>query len=305
MILFTTGHEKFQFDHLMNWVNQVRDAFPGEEILVQYGNSNVVPSGGCIEAVQLLSPGKFREAVESARVIVSHCGEGNLLMLQEVGRPFVLVPRTKLRKEHVDDHQLELATVLAREGLPVALELVDLLAKLHNPRFVKYEFREEKIAEALIERNLAGDRVLLVSSSGGHFQLMRTLEAYWGRFPKRLWATFENKTTRTDLEGEAVVWAHHPTNRNIPNLMRNKILAYRTIKQFRPDVILTTGAGVAVPFLLLGKVMGCRTVFVESITRVKALSLSARLLRSARAIDTLVVQHREMAASCPEAVVVE
>ncbi len=99
--------------------------------------------------------------------------------------------------------------------------------------------------------------MLLVTSSGGHIQLMRTLARYWQSFPNRLWATFDIKTTsRTKLENEAVVWAHSPTNRNIPNL-RNNLLAYRTIRSYRPDIILSTGAGVSVPFLLQGKLMGC------------------------------------------------
>ena len=134
---------------------------------------------------------------------------------------------------------------------------------------------------------------------------MQTLVRYWESFPNRLWATFENKTTRTILENEAVVWAHSPTNRNIPNLIRNNLLAYRTIRSYRPDIILSTGAGVSVPFLLQGKLMGCRTVFVESITRVRDLSLSAKILKRLGAIGTLVVQHHELGKRYPEAVVVE
>jgi UDP-N-acetylglucosamine transferase subunit ALG13 len=256
MILFTTGHEQFQFDYLMRLVSPVREEFPGEEILVQYGHSNVIPTGGGIKAVQLFPSEKFLEAVKTARVVISHCGEGNLLLLQEVGTPFVLVPRTKQRKEHVDNHQLELAHVLAGAGLPVAFDLDELLDTLRNPRFVKYEFRDEKIADALVERNLTGDRLLLVTSSGGHFQLMQTLARFWKRFPNRLWATFENNTTRTMLQGENVIWAHSPTNRNVPNLIRNIALAYRTVRKYQPDVILSTGAGVGVPFLLQGKFMG-------------------------------------------------
>jgi UDP-N-acetylglucosamine transferase subunit ALG13 len=305
MILFTTGHEQFQFDYLMRLVAPVRDEFPDEAIVVQFGHSKYIPVGDKIEAVRLLTPEQFREAVRNARVVISHCGEGNLLLLQEVGTPFVLVPRTKRRKEHVDDHQLELAQVLERAGLPVALDAAALLATLQNPRFVKYEFRDERIAQALIRRDLNGDRVLLVTSSGGHFQLMRTLVRYWESFPNRLWATFENKTTQTTLKSETVVWAYSPTNRNIPNLIRNNLLAYRTIRSFRPDIILSTGAGVSVPFLLQGKLMGCQTVFVESITRVHDLSLSAKILKRLGAIGTLVVQHHELGKRYPDAVVVE
>ena len=85
------------------------------------------------------------------------------------------------------------------------LILSGLLEAIQNPRFVKYEFRDERIAEVLTQRDLSGNRVLLVASSGGHFQLMRSLARYWQSFPNRLWATFENKTTRTMLENEAVV----------------------------------------------------------------------------------------------------
>ena len=127
MILFTTGHEQFQFDYLMRLVTPVRNEFPDEEIVVQYGHSKFIPAGNGIEAVELLPPEKFREAVCNARVVISHCGEGSLLLLQELGIPFVLVPRTKQRKEHVDDHQLEWAQVLARVGLPVAFDSSELL----------------------------------------------------------------------------------------------------------------------------------------------------------------------------------
>ena len=305
MILFTTGHEQFQFDYLMRLVTPVRSEFPDEEIIVQYGHSKYIPIGDRIEAVQLFPAERFRETVCNARVVISHCGEGSLILLQELGIPFVLVPRAKRRKEHVDDHQLELAHVLLRAGVPVAFDLADLLNSLRNPRFVRYEFRDEKIATALVERDIRGKRLLLVTSSGGHFQLMQTLVRYWELFPNRIWVTFENNTTRTVLESEAVVWAHSPTNRSIPNLVRNNLLARRAIRSYKPDIILSTGAGVSVPFLLEGKLMGCRTVFVESVTRVRDLSLSAKILQQFGAIGTLVVQHNELGKCYPEAVVVE
>ena len=43
-------------------------------------------------------------------------------------------------------------------------------------------------------------------------------------------------------------------------------------------MILSTGAALAVPFFIVGKMHGCRLVFVESLTRVHGLSLSGRLV---------------------------
>ncbi len=119
--------------------------------------------------------------------------------------------------------------------------------------------------------------LLLVCSSGGHFKGLLQLQPFWSRH-RRSWVTFDTATTRAALDGEPVTWAHSPTNRHLPNLIRNALLSWRLLRRQKPDVILSTGAGVAVPFLILGKVLGCRTVFVESITRIETLSLSARLV---------------------------
>jgi len=111
--------------------------------------------------------------------------------------------------------------------------------------------------------------------------------------------TFDTATTRAALEGELVTWAHSPTNRNLPNLIRNALLSWRVLHTCKPDVILSTGAGVAVPFLILGKLLGCRTVFVESITRIETLSLSARL--ALPFIDVLYVHWPQLQTRYPRA----
>jgi UDP-N-acetylglucosamine:LPS N-acetylglucosamine transferase len=94
------------------------------------------------------------------------------------------------------------------------------------------------------------------------------------------------------LQDYPVYWAYAPTNRNIPNLWRNFVLAAQVLLKERPQLILSTGAGVAVPFIILGKLLGCKTVFVESFTRVEALSLSARLAQPF--LDVIYVQWEQL-----------
>jgi beta-1,4-N-acetylglucosaminyltransferase len=43
-------------------------------------------------------------------------------------------------------------------------------------------------------------------------------------------------------------------------------------------VIVSTGAGLAVPFFLVGRLTGRRLAYVESLTRTESLSLSGRLV---------------------------
>jgi UDP-N-acetylglucosamine:LPS N-acetylglucosamine transferase len=120
-------------------------------------------------------------------------------------------------------------------------------------------------------------RCLLVASSGGHlFQLFQLRDGFADH--ERHWVTFDTDDAQSLLHGDSVTWAHHPTNRNIPNLLRNVVLAVRELRRLRPATIVTTGAGVAVPFCWVGRLMGARIVYIESFARVSEPSLTGKLV---------------------------
>ena len=120
--------------------------------------------------------------------------------------------------------------------------------------------------------------VLLVCSTGGHLLQLHLLREAWTGL-RTTWVTFDKSDARSLLAGERVVYAHGPTNRNVPNLLRNLLLAVRLVRRTRPRVVVSTGAGLAVPFAWIGRVFGARVVYVESITRIDQPSLSLRLIR--------------------------
>ena len=80
------------------------------------------------------------------------------------------------------------------------------------------------------------------------------------------------------LKGEKVYWAHHPAARNIKNLIRNTFLALKILRKERPDIIVSTGAAVAVPFFYIGKFMGIKTIFIEVFDRIHLPTLTGRLV---------------------------
>lgn len=125
-------------------------------------------------------------------------------------------------------------------------------------------------------RGLRGPTVVLVCSSGGHLLLLHQLEAWWRRYP-HVWVTFDTADGRSLLRDERVTWAHHPTTRNVKNLVRNLLVAWRVLRSVRPEVVVSTGAGVAVPFFLVAKMLGIRTVFIEALERIESRSLSGRI----------------------------
>jgi UDP-N-acetylglucosamine:LPS N-acetylglucosamine transferase len=121
-------------------------------------------------------------------------------------------------------------------------------------------------------------RVLFVSSSGGHLSQLLQLRPWWEQH-ERQWVTFDLPDARSKLQGEVLVPAHHPTTRNLRNLALNVPLARLVITQFKPDVIVSNGAGVAVPFFVLAKRAGIPTVYLEVYDRIDSRTLTGRLCR--------------------------
>ena len=140
--------------------------------------------------------------------------------------------------------------------------------------------------------------VLLVSSAGGHLLQMHLLRPAWEDL-SRAWVTHDKEDARSLLEGELVFYAYGPTTRNLLNLLRNLIVAFRLLSRFRPRAVVTAGAGVAVPFAWLAPLFGTRVVYVESITRIDRPSLSCRLI--APVADRLYVQWPDLARALPKA----
>jgi hypothetical protein len=64
-------------------------------------------------------------------------------------------------------------------------------------------------------------------------------------------------------------------------------------------VILTTGAALSVPFAWVGRAFGARVVYVESLSRISAPSVSCRLV--APVAERVYVQWPELQEAMPRA----
>lgn len=117
--------------------------------------------------------------------------------------------------------------------------------------------------------------LLLVSSPGGHIQDLLSLEPAWRGF-ERTWVTTPASDVEQVLRGERYDLAHGPTNRSFTKLIRNFPAAFSILRRRKPDVIVSTGAALAIPFFVLGKLTGRRLIYVECLARVDSLSVSGR-----------------------------
>ena len=121
-------------------------------------------------------------------------------------------------------------------------------------------------------------RVLLVSSAGGHLSQLLQLRPWWVHHERR-WVSFDLPDARSKLDGEDFTGAFHPTTRNVVNLVRNTPLAWKVIRDFKPDVVISNGAGVAVPFFTVARMLGIPTVYLEVYDRIDTRTLTGKLVR--------------------------
>ncbi len=142
-------------------------------------------------------------------------------------------------------------------------------------------------------------KICLVGSSGGHLTHLYMLKPYWQE-QERFWVTFPKDDAKSLLEGEKMYPCHFPTNRNLKNLIRNTFVAWKVLRKEKPDLIISTGAAVAVPFFYLGKLMGKKTAYVEVFDRIDKPTLTGKLVYPVT--DLFVVQWEEMKQVYPKAV---
>jgi hypothetical protein len=122
---------------------------------------------------------------------------------------------------------------------------------------------------------LKGTKVLLVSSGGGHWiQLLRLRPAFEGC---ALTFATVRESYRSDLEAGARF-------RKIPdaNMWRKGRLLLCAVRvawvvlRERPDVVVSTGAAPGYFAVRFGRLLGARTIWIDSVANAEQLSLSGR-----------------------------
>lgn len=135
-------------------------------------------------------------------------------------------------------------------------------------------------------------KICIPTSSGGHLTHMRMLMPVLGQAADRFWVTFNKDDANSQLEEERIYYCNFPTNRNIPNLVKNTILAFRIIRKEKPDLIISSGAAIAVPFIIVGKLFKAKAVYIEVFDRVDKGTLTGKLVE--KFCDAFIVQWPEM-----------
>lgn len=141
-------------------------------------------------------------------------------------------------------------------------------------------------------------KICLVGSSGGHLMHLYMLKDVWTTHD-RFWVTFDKEDARSLLHGERVYPCYYPTNRNLLNLIKNTFLGVKILIKEKPEILISSGAAVAVPFFYIGKLLGARLIYVEVFDRVDKPTLTGKLVYPIT--DEFIVQWDEMLKVYPKA----
>ena len=135
-------------------------------------------------------------------------------------------------------------------------------------------------------------QIALVASAGGHLsQLCKVAQAWSDR--STFWVTTTHIVSGSLGEGSKVYVVGECNREHLSRVILVLFRCLYIVVKERPDVVISTGAAPGCLMCLLGRLLGARIVWLDSITNVGRVSLSGRLVRPFA--DLFLVQWPELA----------
>ena len=140
-------------------------------------------------------------------------------------------------------------------------------------------------------------KICLACSAGGHLTEIMQLSSFYEKHD-HYFLTFSRRDSK-ELADRHRVHFVRDTSRSVPDSVISFLQSVTAFFRERPDIIVSTGAGVAVPTCYLAKLARKKVVFIESFCRVDEPSLSGRMVHPVA--DLFLVQWKSMLKHYPKA----
>ncbi|MFC1809408.1 PssD/Cps14F family polysaccharide biosynthesis glycosyltransferase [Candidatus Omnitrophota bacterium] len=140
--------------------------------------------------------------------------------------------------------------------------------------------------------------ICIISSAGGHLTEVQKATTLLNK-QEKFYVTFSLPHIKESLVNEEcyfVVDPHLNPFKYILNFFQSLAIYIKK----RPKVIITTGAGIAIPMCVIGKCAGTKVIFIESGARVNKPSRTGRLLYPIA--DLFIVQWDSLLKYFPKAI---
>lgn len=139
---------------------------------------------------------------------------------------------------------------------------------------------------------MARPKLIALASGGGHWvQLQRLRPAFEG-FETVYVSMFESYAEQVD--GSRFYIVPDASRFDLKSFAPVFWRALKIMLRERPRAVVTTGSAPMLAFILLGRLMGCRTLWIDSIANSERMSSSGRLAK--RLANRVISQWPEVAA---------
>ena len=164
MIFIILGTQKFQLKRLLNEIEVlIKKGILKDEVIAQTGFTDF--SSDNIKCYDYLDKKDFDKYISEADLIITHSGVGSIITAISYNKPVIVYPRLKKYKEHVDDHQKDIANAFEKKGFVLCCneedDLETLIIKSKTQIFEKYVSGTDRIVsiiEGFLKENEGGRR---------------------------------------------------------------------------------------------------------------------------------------------------
>lgn len=152
MVFVVLGTQPFQMNRLLIMVDElIEHGKLKENVFAQIGSSNYVPK--YFQYKRFLSQSEFDTKMSECRVLLTHCGVGTIISGLKKNKPIIVVPRLAKYREHVDDHQMEIAKTFEEKDYVLEYidgkDLGDYFLRLDHYKFESYTSEKAKMCATI------------------------------------------------------------------------------------------------------------------------------------------------------------
>lgn len=151
-IFVPLGTQKFSFKRLIIALNNLieKGIYKPEEIVMQSTIYDVKP---IFTHVELIPVNEFNQYIQEAELVITHAGVNSIISCMQREKALLIVPRLHKYKEHIDNHQVEIAQLMEKKYNILVLYdtsyLEEMIQKAKVHKYKKWESHKASLIEAI------------------------------------------------------------------------------------------------------------------------------------------------------------
>ena len=128
-------------------------------------------------------------------------------------------------------------------------------------------------------------KILVVLGDGGHStEMLKLLELLGPEYEYSYMMSTLDSISEGKITWEGPVYrvpvplGKHASDRNLISVTRSALRQLKVLLRVRPKAILSTGASIALPVAVFGRLMGVKVIHIETGSRVRTMSSTGKLM---------------------------